>query len=126
MRILFAIPHYADPGAPTQWVGGGRYGSLGPDVRPRLRALTACLAALHGLFGGRQRAFDIGRRRTVPANADRAGRLDVVVCTTRGRHLLDRLALAADLYTHHPTQAEPMLLGFECQAVPREHLGRYD
>jgi hypothetical protein len=120
MRILFAIPHYADP------AGGGRHGSLGPDMRPRLRAMTACLAALHGLFGGGQCAIDIGRRRALPANAAHADRLDVVVCTTRGRHLLDRLALPKHLYTHHPTRAEPPLLGFECQAVLRDHLGRYD
>src|SRR5262249_44937592 len=52
--------------------------------------------------------------------------LDVVVCTTRGRHLLDRLPVRADYYTHRPTDAEPLLLGFECHAVLRERLGGYD
>ncbi len=52
--------------------------------------------------------------------------IDLVVCTTGGRYLLDRLPVPGHLYSHHATQAEPRLLGFECQTVLRDRLGAYD
>jgi hypothetical protein len=118
MRILVTIPHY--------FGAGGRHGSLGGDARRRLRAFAACLSALHGLFGRPQCAIDIAGRTTHPANTRTAGHLDIVVCTTGGRHLLTDLPAWAGAHEHHPTEAEPPLLGFECQAVLRERLGSYD
>jgi hypothetical protein len=53
-------------------------------------------------------------------------RVEVVVCTTQNRHLLDQLALSDGYFNHHPTSAEPLLLGFECQAVLRDRLGDFD
>ena len=61
-----------------------------------------------------------------PANQFLSGKVDLVVCTTRDCHLLEKLTVAPRYYTHHPTSAEPMLLGFECQAVLRDRLGAYD
>jgi hypothetical protein len=121
MRLLFAIPHFFDP-APAE----RRHGSLGGDPRPRVEALANCLAGLRQQFGRPQCVIDIGRMTTVPANRATAVHLDVVVCTTGPRHLLDRLPLGPGYFTHHPTEADPRLLGFECHAALRDRLGAYD
>jgi hypothetical protein len=121
MRLLFAIPHFFDP-APLD----RRHGSLGGDPRPRIESLTNCLAGLRQQFGRPQCVIDIGRMTTIPANHATAVHLDVVVCTTGSRHLLDRLALGQEYFIHHPTKSDPKLLGFECHAVLRDRLGGYD
>jgi hypothetical protein len=124
MRILATIPHYFHAGGGP---GGERlHGSQAKDPTPRLRALAACVNALHHLFSSQQCVIDIARRTTRPANPEAAGQIDVVVCTTRGHHVLGQLAVDRSFYRHHATNAEPKLLGFECQAVLRDHLGRYD
>lgn len=122
MRILFTIPHYFD------WRKRrtpGRHGSLGRDPRPRIRALTACIRALHELFCTGQCVIDIGKKAPLPVNQSSACHVDVVVCTTRNAHILDEVPVP-DYYQHHATEAEPPLLGFECHAVLREWLGQYD
>jgi hypothetical protein len=111
MRILVTIPHYYNP------TGGGWHGSVRRDPRPRIQALTACLSSLRQLFGRPAYQIDIARREAVPTGGV-PHQLDVVVCTTGGRHLLGDLPLPKNLYAHHATEAEPMLLGFECQRVP--------
>jgi hypothetical protein len=121
MRILFAIPHYFNS-APSP----GRHGSLGGDPAPRIQSLANCLAGLHQLFGRPQCMIDIGRRTTIPANRTTATQSDIIVCTTGGAHLLDRTGLGPGYFTHRPTNAEPLLLGFECHAALRERLGNYD
>lgn len=120
MKILFAIPHYFDPS------GGGRHGSLAADPRPRLQALSACLAALHHVFGPEQKQIDIGGRVVVPANQKLRHEIDIVICTTGDRHLLAELPIPGQLYWHRTSVAEPPLLGFECQQVFRDHLSKYD
>ena len=122
MRILVTIPHYFKPAASDS----PSHGSLAKDAIPRLRAFSGCINSLHFLFAGRQCVMDIVRRRAQPANADGAGEVDVVICTTRGCELLSELPVNKDFYRQHATDAEPLLLGFECQAVLRDHLGRYD
>jgi hypothetical protein len=125
MRILVTIAHYFRAGgAPTGY--DRTHASMGKDPRPRLRALTACITALHDLYAGGQCTINIAKRVTEPANPGTAGEVDVVVCTTRGQHLLGQLPVANSFYRHRATDAEPLLLGFECQAVLRDHLGRYD
>jgi len=119
MRILFTIPHYFNP-------DGGRHGSQQKYPRPRLQALTLSLAALHQLFSQSQVMIDVKQRMTRPVNHIHANDIDVVICTTQGHHLLDTLSLPRHFYRHHPTQATPRLLGFECQAVLRDCLGQYD
>jgi hypothetical protein len=118
MRLLFAIPHFYDPDP----AGRGGHGSLAEDPTPRVRALGNCLTAIQQLYGRPQCQIDIARRVTVPANALVTGCADVIVCTTGGGHLLDRLALGPAYYTHLPTTAEPRLLGFECHAALRDRL----
>lgn len=116
MRVLFAVPHYYHAAA------AGGHGSFGRDPALRVRALADALAAIHQLFGRPQCEIDIARKTTVPANVAVATAADVVVCTTGGRHLLDRLPLGPGYFTHQPTAAEPKLLGYECHAVLRDRL----
>lgn len=127
MRLLFAIPHHFDPG-PAKAPGNraGRHGSLRRDPRPRLAALAACIASLHQHFGERQCMLDIASKTALPAAQDLAAEVDVLVCTTRGRHLLDKLPLPKNLWQHQATDAEPLLLGFEAQAALAARLGIYD
>ncbi len=120
MRILFTIAHCFKP------MIGGRYASQRNEPQPRLQAMTANIAALHQLFGKLQWNIDIGQRLALPANQLQAHELDIIICTTQNYHLLTQLPLPSQFYQHHPTQVEPMLLGFECQAVLRDCLGQYD
>jgi hypothetical protein len=124
MRLLLTIPHYASPD-PNE-AGDRSHRSLVADPAPRVAALSACLTALHQLFGPSVCFIDHGRRAARSFEPAVPRSLDVVVCTTRGRHLLDRLPVEARYYTHHATDAEPLLLGFECHAVLRDRLGGYD
>jgi hypothetical protein len=122
MRILAAIPHYYQASDPA----GGLHGSLGAPAEQRAEALTACIAALHQLYGSSQCLIDINTRMARPANTALASQVDVVVCTTGGNHLLDRLRLSPGAFRHQPTSALPPFLGFECHEVLRTGLGRYD
>jgi hypothetical protein len=81
---------------------------------------------LHQLFGKSQSIINIGQRLAFPANHPQGSQLDIIICTTRNYHLLEQLILPSHFYHHYPTQAEPLLLGFECQAVLRDCLGKYD
>jgi len=117
MRILFTVPHYYDP------KGGGRYGSLKAAAEPRRNALIGTLFSLHTTFGRRQALLGHSTRES---NADFSAEVEVVVCTTGDRHLLEGLKLPADLMRHHRTKAEGMYLGYECHAVLRANLGRFD
>ncbi|MBK4728542.1 calcium-binding protein [Oxynema sp. CENA135] len=122
MRILVTIPHVFDPN------GGGNYGSLSPDPQPRIKALTQCLRSLHSLFNHKaQFCFEYrDRLYTLPANQGRSVLIQVIICTTQGLHLLDRLPIPSWSYQHHEVNCHPMLVGFECHALLREHLGQYD
>lgn len=124
MRLLAAIPHYFDPKG--QGGDGRRHASTAGALGTRLEALGACITALHQLFGTRQAIIDIASRVALPANAPRTGQVDVIVCTTAGRHLLPWLDLEPGLWTRRETDAEPLFLGFECRAALRERLGDYD
>jgi hypothetical protein len=124
MRILAAIPHYFR--ASGRSADGRYHGAVGGPRTERVRALAACISALHQLFGRPQCVIDIAKRTTEPANTLTAGSLDVVVCTAGEDHALADLPLAAGYYERHPTAAEPIRLGFECHEVLRERLGRHD
>ena len=120
MRVLFAIAHYYND------KGGGFYGSLKPDPAPRIAALARTVLGLHHNLSAAQGLLDGSRRRIVPTNRAIAQQVDVVICTTGGNHVLGKLAGISRLFRHHPTSAEPMLLGFECHDVLRKGLGDYD
>ncbi len=117
MRILFAIAHYYKP-------KDGFYGSQRADPQPRIDALARCIAALHANFGRRQGLLDPPRRQLTETNGQWRAELEVAVCTTGDAHLAK--ALPAGLFRHHPTSAEAMLLGYECHAVLKAGLGRFD
>jgi hypothetical protein len=121
MKLLFTIAHYYKSTSEDS-----KHGSTRRDPGPRVRALWECLAALHGLFGNRQFLLDHASGRAVPANQDQSHEIEVVICTTRGHHLLSELPIPGSLYTHWPTDAEPLLLGYECQAYLRQRLGEFD
>ncbi|MFQ4141008.1 calcium-binding protein [Chlorogloeopsis sp. ULAP02] len=120
MRILFTIAHFFNPDSK------GKHASQRKDPQSRLLALTQSLSALHQLFGRSQSIINIGQRLAFCANQPQAYDLDIIICTTKDNHLLNQLAVPYHFYKHHPTQVEPLLLGFECQAVLRDYLGDYD
>jgi hypothetical protein len=117
MRVLVTIPHYFCP-------EGGDHGSVRAADGPRVEALATCLAALREVFDPGQRVIQLTDKTTKHVNQHLVADIDIVICTTRGRHLLDRLPFGE--FQHRATDAEPLLLGFECQAVLRERVGEYD
>jgi len=123
MRILFTIPHYFSGEGKKK---KGKYGSLRNDPVPRLIGLNAAVASLHQTFGLNQRIIEIATKTALPANTASSHEIDVIICTTQGKHLLDKLEPSKDLFEHHATNADPLLLGFECRAALRERLGIYD
>jgi hypothetical protein len=124
MRILFTIPHYFQQGSSAKSRAVHGSSQARPDVRKG--ALAQCVLALHQLFGNAQFTMQLAAKRTRPANEGLRAEVHVVICTTAGRHLLESLPVDGMLYHHHPTQAEPLLLGYECQAVLRDRWGNYD
>lgn len=122
MRVLVTIPHFFNP------QGGGKYASLSNDPLPRISALSQCLQALHGTYsrsGLWYRYTD--KLYTFPANEATSIDIDVIICTTKNFHLLDRLPVPREYYKHYPTHPhDPMFLGFECHALLRDCLGNYD
>ena len=117
MRILVTIPHFYNA------QGGGMYGSLRADPKPRRNALMAAIFGLHNTYGPRQGLLV---KPIVESNTGLANKIDVVVCTTGDSHLIAQLGLPDGLYRHHATSAAPMFLGFECHALLRDALGAYD
>ncbi|HUG93070.1 MAG TPA: hypothetical protein VML55_19675 [Planctomycetaceae bacterium] len=126
MRLLFAIPHFYDPHPHATVAGRAGYGSLSDDPAARAAALAAGINSLHQSFASAQCIMQIAHGRTQPANEPLRGDVDVIVCTTGGRHLLDRLPLDPAFFHHQATTADPPLLGFECHAALRDRYGGYD
>ncbi|MFB2938713.1 calcium-binding protein [Aerosakkonemataceae cyanobacterium BLCC-F154] len=120
MKILITIAHFFKP------EDNSRHDSRRKDPQPRLAALSQSLAALHQLFSKSQSIINIKEKLAFPANQPLANDLDIVICTTQDCHLLDRLTVPTHFYQHYPTEAKPMFLGFECQGVLRDSLGKYD
>ncbi|HVT90855.1 MAG TPA: hypothetical protein VHD56_18520 [Tepidisphaeraceae bacterium] len=120
MKILLTIPHYYKPSP------GGDYGSTASNSAGRVANLATCISSLYATFGGHQGLLHWSKRVIRAANADCRHELDIVVCTTGEHHLLGQLNLPRHMYRHHTTQAQPQLLGFECHALMRSLLGKYD
>ena len=125
LRILVAIPHFFKPTGGKS-ADGREHGSVAADSEPRLQALTSCLAAWHQLFSPPQAFLDHAQKIACQVEPCRRYQLDIVICTTQHRHLLRQLAVPSHYFQEHATVAEPLLLGFECQAVLRDRLGNYD
>lgn len=125
MRILVAIPHYFDAG--TGPAADGRlHGSVAPDPAPRVEAISGCISSIRQQFDPTQSIIEIARKITRTVNAPLAARVDVIVCTTRGKHLLDSVDLDPGSYEHIATNADPQFLGLVARAVLRERIGLYD
>ncbi|MEM9925270.1 MAG: calcium-binding protein [Cyanobacteria bacterium P01_D01_bin.50] len=120
MRILFTIAHFFNPTIK------GKHASEQANDRFRLQALTMNIMALHQLFGKSQNIIDIAQRLAFGANQFQQNEIDVLICTTGEHHLINRIEIPQKFYIHNPTKVEPLLLGFECQAVLRDYLGKYD
>ncbi|MEA5573052.1 calcium-binding protein [Calothrix sp. UHCC 0171] len=120
MRILFTIAHFFRPDSQ------GKHASQRKNPQPRIQALTQSITNLHQLFGKSQSIINIAQRLAFPANQPQRSQLDIIICTTQDCHLLEQLSLPPHFYQNYVTQAEPLLLGFECQAVLRDNLGKYD
>ncbi len=130
LRVLVAIPHYVGaPGTPS-YSPERTHGALMGEPGERCAALAACLTALHQSFRPVQWLIDHSQcvARNVAATLPHI--LDVVICTTGGRHVLDELArdgiAAPEHFSHRPTTVAPEMLGFACHEVLRERLGAYD
>ncbi|GJD16460.1 hypothetical protein RIVM261_014160 [Rivularia sp. IAM M-261] len=120
MRILFTIAHFFRPDSK------GKHASQRKNPQPRVQALSESISNLHQLFGKSQSIINIGKKLAFPANQAECSQIDIIICTTQNCNLLEQLSLPSHFYQHYPTQAEPLLLGFECQAVLRDNLGKYD
>lgn len=122
MRLLFVIPHFfaaRDANATNR--------SQRPAARQeRLSALAATLSALHQTFGAGIYGLDHFRHAAWQAAAPGRHELDIVLCTTGKAHLLDELQQLRPLFRHHPTAAEPAMLGFECHKLLADARGRHD
>ena len=119
-RVLFAIPHAfgRDPKKPFHSFRGA--------ASERIAAMTTCLKLLHQTFGGVQEEMALFHTAFTPTNTALQHEIEVVVCTSGQRHLLGELELPAGYYRHEPRDCDPIMLGFECHALLRDNLGRYD
>lgn len=120
MKILITIPHYYNP-------TNDNHGSYRKDPTPRIQALSACLFNLHSLFGSSQTVINIINKTATQANQKFEHEIDVIICTANQKHILEHLNLPENFYTQHNSELEnPKMLGFECQKVLKENLGKYD
>lgn len=92
----------------------------------RMRALTAVICGAHQVFGTSTYGLDHGEAKARPMFRKDLHELDIVLCTTGANHLVEDLAAFQHLFYHHKTEAEPLLLGFECHKLLRDSRGRYD
>lgn len=121
MKILITIPHYYNASKESV------HGSGGSDPQARVNALALCLFNIYSLFSPSQCMIDIFNKKVIGVNSGSIHSLDVVICTTDDKHLLNRMNVPRNFYRHHESKLEnPKNLGFECQKVLRENLGKYD
>ncbi len=119
MKILVTIPHY------FKQQKNATHGSQ-KNPQPRIQALTNSILSLQQLFGKPPLMIKVGERITIPANTIQPSSIDIVICTTGEDHLISYLPLSKDLFIHNKTDAEPLLLGFECHKILQQNLGKYD
>lgn len=121
MKILITIPHYYNASSDSI------HGSGKKDPRPRIQALYMCLFNIYSLFSPSQCMIDIQHKQAASVNNNFTHNIDVVICTTEGKHLLDHLNAPKNFYRHYQSSLEnPKFLGFECQKILRGNIGKYD
>src|SRR5688500_9568474 len=84
VRLLFAIAHFFDP------KGVGGLGSTMSSPEERSDALTTTIASLLWQFSPRQYVIDRPQRLALQANGTGENVVDIVVCTTGDKHILER------------------------------------
>lgn len=120
MKILITIPHYYNESKESI------HGS-GKSSQPRIQALSQCLFNIRSLFSASQCMIDIEHKKAISVNNKFTNDIDIVICTTDNKHLLEHLNVSNNFYSHHQSTLEnPKHLGFECQRVLKENLGKYD
>lgn len=120
MRLLLTIPHS---------IGHSKASPSDPrdtNRSERARALTQCVAAVHRLFGGLQYVANLTKPFPRPANSATTAQVDIILCTCPADHAIEDLALPRRAYSHVTVQCDPKHLGFECHALLRDRLGKYD
>lgn len=121
MKILITIPHYYNADRKSI------HGSGKNDPRPRIQALSMCLYNLHTLFGNSQCMIDIKDKKAISVNNNLTHEIDIIICTANNKHLLEHLGVSKNFYRQsESTLDNPKYLGFECQKVLKENLGKYD
>lgn len=66
-------------------------------------------------------------KTTIDVNQSSKNQLDVIICTANQKHILEHLNVPENFYKQVNNDLEnPKLLGFECQKVLKENLGKYD
>ncbi len=123
MRLLFTIPHFHAANSARKM--RARHGSHG-DPSERIQALTRCIGSLHQLYGPAQCVMQLSRKQTDRANQNTAAEVDIVVCVTGDRHLLDHMTPLEGQFERRATNERPEMLGFACRDVFRERCGEYD
>lgn len=120
MKILITIPHYFN--ADKKSIHGS-----GKNPQPRIDALCACLFNIYSIFSPSQYMLDIKDKKAIKVNNDFIHSIDIVICTTGGKHILNQANIPKNFYAQHETPLEnPKHLGFVCQKVLQENLGKYD
>jgi hypothetical protein len=122
MRILITMPHFFRGAAEAATNRSTQIGAR----EERLRALVAAISSLHQALGGSTYGLDHGKRTAWPMTPPRPYALDIVVVTAGDAHLVAELAPLQRMFRHHATDADPLMLGFECHKLMREAIGRYD
>lgn len=121
MKILITIPHYYNADSKSI------HGSGKKDPRPRIQALSMCLYNLHTLLGNSQFMIDIRDKKAIGVNNSLTHEIDIVICTANNKHLLEYLSVPKNFFKQsESTLDDPKYLGFECQKVLKENLGKYD
>lgn len=121
MKILITIPHYYNHDEKSI------HGSGKKNPTPRNQALFACLFNIRSLFGNSQSILNIIDHTALPVNQNFKHEIDIVICTANEKHLLEHLNLPEGSFTQHNSELEnPKNLGFECQKVLKENIGKYD
>lgn len=120
VKLLFTVPHFYKS-------LGYEYGSNSSPPQVRINALSELILALHQQFGPLhcELNHENGINRFPIAELPKHD-ITIKICTTDDSHLLSQLPIPEHLYTHYPTSAKSLLLGFECHHILREHLGQYD
>jgi hypothetical protein len=116
------MPHFFDRGG-TDKTNRSRQASAYDE---RLRSLIAAICGPHQALGTATYGLDHEHATARRMQPSQPYTIDLVVCTTGDTHLIPDIQSISPLFHHHPTGAEPIMLGFECHKLLRDARGRYD